>query len=195
MHGGVDIMTTSRIARKPIHIPTGVEVKMHNNKISIKGPKGHLDMDLHPYVLVKMQDNQITVEPNIESRKNITGSGIKLYRSMPGTMRANISNLVHGVSTGYERKLNLVGVGYRAQAQGKVLKLSLGYSHPTDYHLQDGVTAETPTQTEIIVKGVNKEKVGQAAAEIRSFRGPEPYKGKGVRYAGEVVELKETKKK
>jgi large subunit ribosomal protein L6 len=196
MHGGVkEVMTTSRIGRKPILIPAGVEIKMHDNKISIKGPKGHLDMDLHPYVLVKMKDNQITVQPNTESKKNITGSGTKLYRSIAGTIRANIFNLVYGVSTGYERKLNLVGVGYRAQAKGKVLSLSLGFSHPTEYHLQEGVTAETPTQTEIIIKGVNKEKVGQAAAEIRSFRGPEPYKGKGVRYAGEVIELKETKKK
>jgi large subunit ribosomal protein L6 len=168
---------------------------MQSNKISIKGPKGHLDMDLHPYVLVKVEDKQIIVQPNVESRKNITGAGAKLYKSIAGTMRANISNLVHGVSKGYERKLNLVGVGYRAQAKGNVLSLSLGYSHHTEYPLPEGVTAETPTQTEIIIKGVNKVAVGQAAAEIREYRSPEPYKGKGVRYAGEVVELKETKKK
>jgi len=188
-------MTTSRIGRKPITIPAGVDVKIQDQKISIKGPKGHLDMPLHPFVKVRMENNQVVVHPNTESEKNITGSGTKLYRSIAGTIRAKIYNIVHGVSTGYECKLLLVGVGYRAQAKGKVLSLSLGYSHPTEYTLPEGITAETPSQTEIIIKGVNKEVVGQAAAEIRSYRGPEPYKGKGIRYATEVIELKETKKK
>lgn len=188
-------ITTSRIGRKPIIIPTGVDVKIREQLISVKGPKGHLDMPLHPYVQVKMESNQITVQPNTESEQNITGPSTKLYRSIAGTIRAKINNLVQGVSTGYERKLLLVGVGYRAQAKGKVIALSLGFSHPTEYALPEGVTAETPVPTEIILKGVNKETVGQAAAEIRSYRGPEPYKGKGVRYAEEVIELKETKKK
>jgi large subunit ribosomal protein L6 len=188
-------MTTSRIGRKPVAIPSGVEVKIQDQKISVKGPKGHLDMMLHPYVHVKMESNQIMVQPNTDNETNITGPSTKLYRSIAGTIRAKIYNIVYGVSSGYERKLMLVGVGYRAQAKGKTLSLSLGFSHPTDYQLPEGVTAETPTPTEIILKGVNKETVGQAAAEIRSYRGPEPYKGKGVRYAEEVIELKETKKK
>lgn len=188
-------VNTSRIGRKPVTIPKGVEIKIQGEKISIKGPKGHLDMPLHPYVNVKMESDQILVQPNTDSEMNITGPSTKLYRSIAGTIRAKIFNLVHGVSSGYERKLLLVGVGYRAQAKGKILGLSLGFSHPTDYQLPEGVTAETPTPTEIILKGVNKETVGQAAAEIRSYRGPEPYKGKGIRYAEEVIELKETKKK
>lgn len=188
-------MTTSRIGRKPVIIPAGVDVKIQDQHITIKGPKGQLNMALHPFVVVSLDKNQISVHPNTESEKNITGSGTKLYRSIAGTTRAKINNFVHGVSAGFERKLVLVGVGYRAQAKGKVLSLALGYSHPTDYHLPDGVTVETPTQTEIIVRGVDRDKVGQAAAEIRNFRPPEPYKGKGVRYAEEVIELKETKKK
>lgn len=188
-------MTTSRIGRRPVAIPSGVEVKIQDQKISVKGPEGHLDMMLHPYVHVKMESNQVLIQPNAESKKNITGPSTKLYRSIAGTIRAKIYNIVQGVSRGYERKLLLVGVGYRAQAKGKVLSLSLGFSHPTDYHLPAGVTVETPIPTEIIVKGVDKEAVGQAAAEIRSYRSPEPYKGKGVRYAEEVIELKETKKK
>lgn len=187
--------TTSRIGRKPVAVPSGVEVKLQDQKISIKGPKGHLDMPLHPYVSVKMESNQIMVSPKDAKDMNITGPSTKLYRAIAGTIRAKIHNIVQGVSRGYERKLTLVGVGYRAQAKGKVLSLSLGFSHPTDYQLPEGVTAETPTPTEIILKGVSKELVGQAAAEVRAYRGPEPYKGKGVRYAEEVIELKETKKK
>lgn len=188
--------TTSRIGRKPVTIPSGVEVKIQNEKISIKGPKGHLDMPLHPYVNVKMESNHVLVEPRNSDGMHITGPRKRLYRSIAGTTRAKISNLVEGVSKGFERKLVLVGVGYRAQAKGKILGLSLGFSHPTDYALPEGVTAETPTPTEIILKGVNKERVRQAAAEIRgNYRSPEPYKGKGIRYADETVELKETKKK
>lgn len=188
-------MSTSRIARKPIVIPTGVEVKITADSLSAKGPKGNLSIPLHPYVQVAKEDNHLKVRLNTEHEKNITGASRKLYRSIAGTVRANINNLVTGVSKGYERKLVLVGVGYRAQSKGKVLGLSLGYSHPTDFPVPEGVTIETPTQTEIIVKGADKKLVGLVAAKIRSTRGPEPYKGKGIRYANEVIELKETKKK
>jgi large subunit ribosomal protein L6 len=188
-------VTTSRIGRKPVAVPAGVEVKIHDQKMSVKGPKGQLSIPLHPFVHVKVEGHEIKVTPNSENRKIITGKSIKLYRSIAGTVRANIYNLIHGVTHGFERKLMLVGVGYRAQAKGKVLSLSLGFSHPTDYNVPDGVTIETPTQTEIVIKGANKEIVGLVAAQIRRIRGPEPYKGKGVRYANETIELKETKKK
>lgn len=186
---------TSRIGRKPVVIPSGVDVKIAANKLSVKGPKGQLTMNIHPFVNVVIDSNQIKVSPNTETQGVITGASKKLYRSIAGTERANINNVIHGVTHGFERKLVLVGVGYRAQAKGKVLALSLGFSHPTDFDVPEGVTIETPTQTEILVKGVNKELVGLVAAQIRSVRGPEPYKGKGVRYANEVIELKETKKK
>lgn len=186
---------TSRIGRKPITIPSGIEVKLQDQNISVKGPKGQLTIALHPFVNVSMEKNEIKVQPNAEAVSQITGSGNKLYRSIAGTTRANIANVIHGVSQGFERKLVLIGVGYRAQAKGKVLSLNLGYSHPTDYNVPEGVVIETPVPTEIIVKGTNKELVGLVAAQIRSVRGPEPYKGKGVRYANEVVEIKETKKK
>lgn len=189
------LTSTSRVGRKPVAVPAGVEIKIQEHKLSAKGPKGNLTIDLHPFVDVSLEDNHIKVQPNAEKAKRITGASKKLYRAIAGTERANISNLIHGVSQGFERKLLLVGVGYRAQAKGKILSLSLGFSHPTDYDVPEGVTIETPTQTEILVKGANKELVGLVAAQIRSVRGPEPYKGKGVRYANEVIELKETKKK
>ena len=188
-------MTTSRVGRKPVAIPAGVEVKIHDQQLVVKGPKGQLTVALHPYVVVTVEGQEIKVQPNAASTEIITGQNKKSNRSMAGTTRSNIHNAVHGVSQGFERKLLLVGVGYRAQAKGKVLSLSLGFSHPTEYPVREGVVIETPTQTEIIIKGANKEVVGQVAAEIRRIRGPEPYKGKGVRYANEVIELKETKKK
>jgi len=186
---------TSRIGRKPVTVPSGVEVKLHDQKLSVKGPKGNLSITLHPFVQVTIDKNEIQVSPKSTSKRAITGSSTKLYRSIAGTVRANINNVILGVSQGFERKLLLVGVGYRAQSKGKVLSLSLGYSHPTDFNVPEGVVIETPTQTEIIVKGANKELVGLVAAQIRSVRGPEPYKGKGVRYSDEKIELKETKKK
>lgn len=186
---------TSRIGRKPVTVPSGVEVKIQGEQISVKGQKGQLSMPLHPFVHVAVESNQIKITPNADARKSITGKGIKLYKSIAGTMRAKISNVIHGVTQGFEVKLVLVGVGYRAQAKGKTLGLSLGFSHPTDFHVPEGITIETPSQTEILVKGANKELVGKVAAEIRAIRSPEPYKGKGVRYANEVIELKETKKK
>lgn len=186
---------TSRVGRKPISIPNGVEVKVQNRVMSIKGPKGKSDITLHSYVNVTTENNVVQISPNSAEKKFITGSGKKLYRSIAGTVRANINNCIIGVTKGFEVKLVMVGVGYRAQAKGKVLSLSLGFSHPTEYKVPEGITVETPSQTEIIVKGVSKEHVGLAAAQIRDYRSVEPYKGKGVRYADEVVELKETKKK
>lgn len=188
-------MTASRIGRKPVTVPSGVEVKIQDQKMSVKGSKGNLMIDLHPFVEIKIESNLITISQNSHLKKDITGKQKKLFRSILGTARARIYNAVHGVSQGFQRKLTLVGVGYRAQAKGKVLSLSLGFSHPTDFDVPEGITIETPSQTEIIVKGSNKELVGLVAADIRRIRGPEPYKGKGVRYADEIIELKETKKK
>lgn len=187
--------TTSRIGRRPVAVPSGVEIKIQDQTLSAKGPKGLLKMDLHPFVSVTHESNLIKVKLNDESKNNVTGASGKLYRSIMGTIRANINNVIRGVTKGFERKLVLVGVGYRAQTKGKVLSLSLGFSHPTDFPVPEGVTIETPTQTEIIVKGVNKELVGLVAANIRRIRSPEPYKGKGIRYSNETIELKETKKK
>jgi large subunit ribosomal protein L6 len=188
-------VSTSRIGRKPVVVPSGVQVKIQDKELSVKGPKGSLSITLHPFVNVALESNEIKVSLSDGSKKLITGKSQKLYRAIAGTVRANIYNVVHGVSQGFERKLVLVGVGYRAQAKGKIISLSLGFSHPTDFTIPEGITVETPTQTEILVKGANKELVGLVAAQIRSIRGPEPYKGKGVRYADEVIELKETKKK
>lgn len=187
--------TASRIGRKPVNIPSGIEVKLTDGQLQAKGPKGARAIKLHPFVLVTVENNQIKVSPNNKSGQIITGAKKKLFRSIAGTERANINNLIQGVSNGFESKLLLVGVGYRAQAKGKVLSLSLGFSHPTDFTLPEGITIETPVPTEIIIKGMNKELVGLVASQIRRIRGPEPYKGKGIRYANEVIELKETKKK
>ncbi len=186
---------TSRIGRKPVMVPGGVEIKVHDSKLSAKGPKGHLTIALHPYVHIDVDKTELKISPAKKTTGLITGSSKKLYRSIAGTVRANIQNLIDGVSKGFERKLLLVGVGYRAQSKGKVLSLSLGFSHPTDFNVPEGITIETPTQTEILIKGSNKELVGLCAAQIRSIRPPEPYKGKGVRYSDEKIELKETKKK
>ncbi|MBV9575191.1 MAG: 50S ribosomal protein L6 [Gammaproteobacteria bacterium] len=188
-------MSTSRIGRKPVAVPSGVEVKIQNQQLVAKGPKGQLSMALHSYVHVIFEGSEIKIHPNSDSDQVITGASKKLHRSIAGSIRARIYNLIHGVAHGFERKLVLVGVGYRAQAKGKILSLSLGFSHPTDFNIPEGITIETPTQTEIVIKGINKEQVGLVAANIRKIRSPEPYKGKGVRYANEVIELKETKKK
>ncbi|OGT58586.1 MAG: 50S ribosomal protein L6 [Gammaproteobacteria bacterium RIFCSPHIGHO2_12_FULL_42_10] len=188
-------MTTSRIGRKPVAIPKGTEVNIQKDKISAKGPRGHSEMSLHPFTHVMIEDNHVVIRLHDGAVQDITGPDMKLYRSITGTMRAKIHNMIHGVAHGFERKLLLVGVGYRAQAKGQLLVLSLGFSHPTEYHLPQGITIETPVPTEIIVKGKDKELVGQVASDIRNYRPPEPYKGKGVRYAEEVIELKETKKK
>ncbi|MCY3803740.1 MAG: 50S ribosomal protein L6 [Proteobacteria bacterium] len=174
----------SRIAKQPVEIPAGVDVKLQGQHLAMKGPVGEMSMDIHRDVSVEQKDNQI----NVVLHK--AGDS-----AMAGTMRALINNLVTGVSKGFERKLELVGVGYRAQARGKVLNLTLGFSHPIEYPVPEGITIETPSQTEVIVRGTDKQKVGQVAAEIRAFRKPEPYKGKGVKYSDERVVRKEAKKK
>lgn len=188
-------MSNSRIARKPVKVPSGVDIKLSNVELSIKGPKGQANVKMHPYVSVVFEDNEIKIKSNPNPPDKITGKRIKLYRSLPGTMRANINNSVTGVATGFEKKLVMIGVGYRAQAKGKMLSLSLGFSHPVEYHVPEGIIVETPTQTEINVKGIDRRLVGQVAADIRAYRPPEQYKGKGVRYKDEIVVIKETKKK
>jgi large subunit ribosomal protein L6 len=176
----------SRVAKNPIKVPEKVEVGIDGGRITVKGPMGTLAQDFGAQVNVVREGDQI-------SFKAIDGT-IKA-NAMSGTARALVANMVQGVTKGFEKKLALVGVGYRAQASGQSLNLSLGFSHPVVYKLPDGVKAETPTQTDIIVKGIDKQSVGEAAAQIRAYRPPEPYKGKGVRYANEAVKLKETKKK
>jgi large subunit ribosomal protein L6 len=173
----------SRIAKSPIPVPAGVEVEIKGGEVRVKGPKGSLAMPLHPRVTLAKDEDQYVVSP--------AGDG---DIPMAGTFRSLVNNMVVGVSTGFERKLTLVGVGYRAQAQGKTLNLTLGFSHPIEYHAPEGITIESPSQTEILVKGCDKQQVGQVASEIRAFRPPEPYKGKGVRYADERVVRKEAKK-
>ena len=176
----------SRIANNPVQLPSGVEIKIDGQHISVKGSKGAMEMDVHADVEVKQEDNVLTFAAR---------GGSKQAKALSGTMRALVSNMVVGVSNGFERRLQLQGVGYRAQAQGKKLNLQLGFSHPVEYDLPEGITAETQSQTEIVISGMHNQKVGQVSAEIRSFRPPEPYKGKGVRYADERVRRKEAKKK
>lgn len=174
----------SRIANNPVVIPSGVDVKLNGQNLAVKGSKGEMTMNIHEDVFVEHSDNVISIQA--EKTKNM---------AMAGTMRSLINNLVVGVSTGFEKKLDLVGVGYRAQAKGKTLNLSLGFSHPVDYPVPEGVKIETPSQTEVVISGADKQKVGQVAAEIRAFRPPEPYKGKGVKYSDERIVRKEAKKK
>jgi large subunit ribosomal protein L6 len=176
----------SRVGKMPIALPAGVEVTIAADRISVKGSLGVLSMPLNGLVKVVNENNTLLFSPVDESRE---------ANAMSGTLRALINNMVTGVTKGFEKKLSLVGVGYRAQAQGDKLNLSLGFSHPVVHQMPAGVKCETPTQTEILIKGVDKQKVGQTAAEVRAYRSPEPYKGKGVRYSDEVVTIKETKKK
>ncbi len=173
----------SRVANNPVQLPSGVEVKIDGRDLSVKGSKGTLAMSIVDGVQVSQDDNALTISYDENSR------------AMAGTTRALVFNMVKGVSEGWEKKLVLNGVGYRAKASGKTVNLTVGLSHPVDYQLPEGVSAETPSQTEIVVKGIDKQAVGQAAAEIRSYRPPEPYKGKGIRYADEYVRRKEAKKK
>jgi large subunit ribosomal protein L6 len=170
----------------PISLAAGIEVTISAEKISVKGPQGTLSLPLTGQVIIKNENNTLTFAPADESREAV---------AMSGTVRALVNNMVVGVSQGFEKKLSLVGVGYRAQAQGDKLNLSLGFSHPIVHQMPAGVKCETPSQTEILIKGIDRQKVGQVAAEVRAYRSPEPYKGKGVRYADEVVVIKETKKK
>jgi large subunit ribosomal protein L6 len=176
----------SRVAKIPIQVPAAVEITEKDRQVTVKGPRGTLEANIHELVEMTLEDGALNFRPRDESKAAIAQSG---------TTRALVSNLVTGVTDGFERKLELVGVGYRAQAKGQVLNLTLGFSHPVDYELPEGVTVETPSQTEIVLKGNDKQQLGQVAAEIRAYRPPEPYKGKGVRYADEVVVRKEAKKK
>jgi len=177
----------SRIAKMPVELPSGVEAKLDGQSINIKGAKGAMDINIHPSVAVTEEGNTLVF--------SLANAANNSSWAMAGTMRSLVSNIVTGVSEGFEKKLELVGVGYRAKANGNVLNLTLGFSHPVNYQLPDGITVETPSQTEIIVRGTDKQKVGQVAAEIRAYRPPEPYKGKGVKYADERIIRKEAKKK
>ncbi len=176
----------SRVAKKPVEWPKGVEVSMADGLLKTKGPRGELVLSVNNEVVVEVSDAEAVI---------FARSGSKFSRAMAGTTRALIGNMVTGVSEGFERKLELRGVGYRTSCQGKNLNLTLGFSHPVNYEIPEGIKIETPSQTEIVVSGIDKQRVGQVAAEIRSFRPPEPYKGKGVRYADERVVMKEAKKK
>jgi large subunit ribosomal protein L6 len=175
----------SRIGKQPITIPQGVQVTVtEKNLVVVKGPKGELSEQINPNIKVNINDNVITIE---------RPSDKKDHRALHGLSRALIANMLEGVTNGYEKKLQIIGVGYRAQKKGKVLNLQLGFSHPVDMEDPEGITVETPSQTEIIVKGINKQLVGNYAAKIRDLRKPEPYKGKGIRYEGEYVRRKEGK--
>ena len=176
----------SRVAKQPIDVPKGVEVTINGQAVSAKGPKGQESITLHDDVTAILEDGVLGVEAQRADQKAI---------AMSGTMRSLLNNLVIGVSEGFEKKLELRGVGYRAQAQGSNLNLTLGFSHPVVHQIPAGITVETPSQTEVVVRGTNKQIVGQVASDIRSYRPPEPYKGKGVRYVGEYVAMKEAKKK
>lgn len=176
----------SRVAKSPISLPAGVTAQLDANKLTVKGPKGELSLEIDQSVTIVVDGGALTVKPTNAEQANW---------ALAGTTRSLANNMVQGVSQGFQRKLELVGVGYRAAAKGKVLSLTLGFSHPVEYQLPEGVTAETPTQTEILLSSIDKQKLGQAAANIRSYRPPEPYKGKGVRYSDETVLRKEAKKK
>jgi len=173
----------SRVAKNPITLPSGVDINISGSELKVKGPKGNLELNLHSSVSLEEIDGQYLVKPDSDK-----------YVAMAGTFRALVNNMVIGVSDGFQKNLKLVGVGYRAQLRGNKLNLALGFSHPIEYSAPEGIKIETPSQTEIIVSGCDKQKVGQVAAEIRSYRPPEPYKGKGVRYADERVVRKEAKK-
>ena len=176
----------SRIGNFPVVVPANVEVQLSNSEISVKGPLGTLTQALSAQVTIEKIENSLQVK---------VANGTHAANAMSGTVRALVFNMVHGVTKGYEKKLTLVGVGYRAQAQGDKLNLTLGFSHPVVHQMPKGIKVETPNQTEILIKGIDKQVVGQVAAEVRAYRRPEPYKGKGVRYSDETVVLKETKKK
>ena len=176
----------SRVAKNPVKLPAGVEISIAGQQLSVKGAKGALELNVHPSVEVTQDSGELRFAARNGDVQN---------RAMARTTGAIVNNMVLGVSQGFERKFQRIGVGYKAQAKGQVLSLALGFSHPVDYELPQGVTAETPSQTDILIKGIDKQLVGQVAAEIRDFRPPEPYKGKGVRYSDEVVRRKEANKK
>ncbi|OLO27158.1 50S ribosomal protein L6 [Alkalihalophilus pseudofirmus] len=174
----------SRIGKKPIEVPSGVTVTFNDNVIAVKGPKGELSRNVHPEMVVKVEENQIVIERPSDNKE---------HRSLHGTTRSIISNMVEGVTKGYEKGLELIGVGYRATKSGTKLVLNVGYSHPVEIEPEQGIEIEVPSNTKVLVKGIDKERVGAIAANIRSVRLPEPYKGKGIRYEGEYVRRKEGK--
>ncbi len=176
----------SRVAKKPIAIPSGVEVNVDGRTVAVKGPKGAIKFNVHKHVRVVQDNGELILDSMPEAEAGTM---------MAGTMRTLLGNVIAGVSRGFERRLELVGVGYRAQVRGRTLNLALGLSHPIDYAIPEDVSIETPSQTEVVVRGVDKQRVGHVAAQIRAFRPPEPYKGKGVKYAGERIIRKEAKKK
>jgi len=176
----------SRIANSPVTVPSGVDVTINGSEVNVKGSKGALNLSLHQAVAISQEDGQLLLKAAQQSQQSV---------ALAGTFRSLVNNMVVGVTEGFQKQLELQGVGYRAQAQGKKLNLTLGFSHPVVYDVPEGIEIETPSQTQILVKGIDKQKVGQVSAEIRAFRPPEPYKGKGVRYADEYVKRKEAKKK
>jgi len=176
----------SRIAKQPVEMPSGVSLSIDGQTIKAKGPKGELSITVHDDVVFEQNDNVLSFKPANDNKNAM---------AMTGTMRSLVSNVVKGVAEGFQKKLQLVGVGYRAQLKGKTLSLSLGFSHPVEYAIPEGITIEVPSQTEIVINGCDKQRVGQVAAEIRAYRPPEPYKGKGVKYADEQIIRKEAKKK
>ena len=176
----------SRIGKKAVPVPAGVTVNVAGQQVSVKGPKGELKLVLVDHVLAKLDNSEVKIDPKDQS---------KMARSCWGLSRTLVSNMVKGVTTGFSKSLEITGVGYRAAVQGKVLQLNLGYSHDVNYAIPEGIEIKTPKPTEIVISGIDKQRVGQVAAEIRDYRGPEPYKGKGVRYAGEYIFRKEGKKK
>ena len=178
----------SRVGKQPIPIPAGVNVTIDGQQVALKGKNGSGEIRIHPWVSIQQEGNELKVAPKV-----LTNDA--KYRAMTGTMRALLNNLVIGVSQGFVRKLQLVGVGYRAQTQGNLLNLALGFSHPVEFRVPEGITIQTPAPTEIVIRGADKQQVGEVAAQIRAYRPPEPYKGKGVRYADETIILKEAKKK
>ena len=176
----------SRVAKAPVELPSAVKIELKGQDLKVSGKNGNLSFTINDRVVIQQEDNVLKFSPKDNS---------KAANALAGTMRSLVNNMVTGVDKGFEKKLILNGVGYRAKASGKTLNMSLGFSHPVDYSLPEGVTAETPTQTEIVLKSADKQLLGQAASEVRAFRPPEPYKGKGVRYADEHVRRKEAKKK
>ena len=176
----------SKIAKEPVELPQGVELSRNGTTVALKGVKGSLSMELNSEIELIQEEKLLTVKPR---------SGSRFATAMSGTTRALLANMVRGVTDGFEKKLELVGIGYRANCEGKKLNMTLGFSHPVTFNVPEGITIETPSQTEVVVKGTDKQLVGQVAAEIRCYRKPEPYKGKGIRYENEVIKMKEGKKK
>lgn len=188
-------MITSRVGRKPVIIPSGVNVDIKSEHVTIKGPKGTLSIKLDPSIAVSIENNKLEIKQNKHQSYCRSGSGKRKRNSIPGTIRSEINNAVHGVTTGFEFKLKLEGVGYRAQMNGKILNLAIGYSNPVKFHAPEGITIEAPSLTEITIKGSNKDLVGRTAAKIIAIRPQEPYKGKGIVNPNKLVVRKETKKK